>query len=146
MLLHDGGDHKDATIYLVRRILEEAKKRNFKAVRLDTLLGCPENNMPSGKGKSAAPDKDAPPQRTESAQERQPAAPETKAAKTKRRASDFTEQEASSSDTKAAAAQLSISSATQQQTTSHEAKAETAQRPAFHIHAPPKRHSPPEMR
>ncbi|MFA5160888.1 MAG: polysaccharide deacetylase family protein [Elusimicrobiales bacterium] len=44
LLLHDGGDHRQATVYIVRRVLEEAKKRRLVPVRLDTLLDCPENN------------------------------------------------------------------------------------------------------
>jgi len=39
LLMHDGGKRRDTTVWLVRQLLIEAKKRKLKAVRLDVLLG-----------------------------------------------------------------------------------------------------------
>ncbi|MDD2774082.1 MAG: polysaccharide deacetylase family protein [Elusimicrobiales bacterium] len=39
MLLHDGGNRRDTTVWITTRILEEAQKRRLNPVRLDVLLG-----------------------------------------------------------------------------------------------------------
>ena len=39
LLMHDGGNRRDTTVWLVRRILAEAQKRHLRPVRVDTLLG-----------------------------------------------------------------------------------------------------------